>query len=116
MFSGALGTLARFGVYEAARRLPWGSLPLATIIVNVSGSFAFGVVWAAAEGGRLSPQTRLAVLSGFMGAFTTFSTFAFETGQMLREGRPWAAAGIIAANNVLGIGAFLLGEAIGRRM
>lgn len=108
---GALGTLARYGVYLLAQRLPWENLPLATLAVNVAGSFLFGLLWPLAEQGRLSPQTRLLLLTGFMGAFTTFSTFAFETGQMLRDSQWTAAALNIAANNVLGIGALLLGMA-----
>jgi CrcB protein len=112
---GALGTLARYGVYLAAQRLPWENLPVGTLIVNVVGSFLFGVVWPLAEQGRLSPQTRLLVLTGFMGAFTTFSTFAFETGQLMRASQWTGAAVNVAANNVLGIGALLLGLAISTR-
>lgn len=112
---GALGSLARYAVYLVAQRLPWENLPLATLTVNVVGSFLFGMAWSLAEQGRLSPQTRLLLLTGFMGAFTTFSTFSFETGQMLRDSQ-WSAAAInIVANNLLGIGALLLGLAITTR-
>lgn len=114
--AGAAGTLARYGTYVAAQKSPWASLPIATLTVNVVGSFLFGLIWPLAEAGRLSPQTRLLVLTGFMGAFTTFSTFAFESGQMLRESHWTTAAGNILANNILGIGAFLLGFAIAERI
>ena len=125
--AGAAGTLARYGAYVGARRLPWGvggvgaagMLPLATLAVNVLGSLAFGVIWALADGSgggsepRVSSSTRLLLLTGFMGAFTTFSTFAFETGQYLRQGEyGWAMANL-AANNLLGIGAFFLGLWVG---
>lgn len=122
--AGAAGTLARYGVYTGAKALQgalpggaggWGHLPLATLTVNVLGSLAFGVIWALAEGSepRMSSSTRLVLLTGFMGAFTTFSTFAFETGQYLRQGEyGWAMANL-AANNLLGIGAFFLGLWVG---
>ncbi len=112
--AGALGTLARFGVYEIANRLPTVRLPLATLFVNTTGSFLFGLIWMLADQGRLSQETRVVALAGFMGAFTTFSTFSFETGEMLSTGRYAAAAANIAANNVLAITALLIGLAVGR--
>lgn len=107
--AGAFGTVARYGVYVAAQRLPGENLPLATLGVNVLGSFLFGLVWMMAEHGRCSPQARLLVLTGFMGAFTTFSTFAFESGQLIRNEQYLAAGANIAANNILGILAFVAG-------
>lgn len=117
--AGALGTLARMGVYSGIAKTGL-SLPLGTLSVNVAGSFLFGVVWPLAEsavgtggvggiGGRMSVETRTIILGGFMGAFTTFSTFAFETGQYLRQGDYLGAGLNVLANNVLGIGAFLVG-------
>lgn len=128
--AGAAGTLARYGVYTGAKALQggalpgrasaggvggWGHLPLATLAVNVLGSLAFGVIWALAEGAepRVSSSTRLVLLTGFMGAFTTFSTFAFETGQYLRQGEYGWAMTNLAANNLLGIGAFFVGLWVG---
>lgn len=113
VIAGALGTLARMGVYAGIARTGI-SLPLGTLSVNVAGSFLFGLVWPLAEGaggnaGRLSVETRTIILGGFMGAFTTFSTFAFETGQYLRQGDYLGAGLNVLANNVLGIGAFLVG-------
>jgi CrcB protein len=110
--AGALGTLARYGIYLGMQRLPWSNLPIATLIVNVLGSFLFGVVWPLAEQGRLTPQSRLLILTGFMGAFTTFSTLAFESGQMLRDSQWGLAAANLMANNVLGIAALFLGMAL----
>lgn len=109
--AGAAGTLARYGVSVLAVRLTAGGLPLGTLTVNVAGSFLFGVIWPMVETGRLRPETRLILLAGFMGAFTTFSTFAFETGQFLRAQPPLITAAIanVAAHNLLGVGAFLLG-------
>ncbi len=115
--AGAAGTLARWGVYEACGKLVahegWKlpALPLATLSVNVVGSFLFGLIWALCDRGQLSTQTRAILLGGFMGAFTTFSSFAFDTGDLIARQNYLGAAGNVLANNVLGIGAFFLGIA-----
>ena len=62
----------------------------------------------------ISGETRFLVLTGFMGAFTTFSTFAFETGGMLRDSQWWFAAGNVLAHNGVGISAALLGMVIAK--
>ena len=108
--AGALGTLARLGVYALVGSMGLGRLPVATMVVNVLGCLAFGLVWALAEQqGRIPEGVRWLLLTGFMGAFTTFSTFAFETGHLISQGRPLAAAANILLSNALGIGAFFLG-------
>ena len=110
--AGAAGTLARYGVYEFCTKLVsrtgW-QLPIATLTVNILGSFLFGLIWAMWDQQRLSTSTRIILLSGFMGAFTTFSSFAFDTGDLIaRHNYPGAAANILA-NNILGIAAFFVG-------
>ncbi len=113
--AGAAGTLARFGLHGAAHQLAGTELPVGTLAVNALGSFLFGVIWSlAGERAVISPETRQVLLVGFMGAFTTFSSFSFETGQLIRDGAWLAAAGNIAAQNVLGIGLFLVGVWVGR--
>lgn len=109
--AGAAGTLARYGVSVLTLRLPVGGPLSGTLTVNVLGSLLFGLIWPLVDAGRLRPETRGILLVGFMGAFTTFSTFAFETGQFIRAEPPeWGAAGLhLLAHNVLGIAAFLLG-------
>lgn len=101
--AGALGTLARYGLGGLAQQLGRGEFPWGTLTVNVAGCLLFGVVWTAAEErGLLSPYARSMVLIGFMGAFTTFSTYMFETQQMLRDGEWLWAALNFTANNLLG--------------
>ena len=113
--AGAAGTLARFGLHGLVQRLAQTDLPVGTLAVNALGSFVFGLIWPLAEDRLLmSPETRGIVLIGFMGAFTTFSTFAFETGQLAREAQWAAAMGNIVAQNTLGIGLFLLGLSLGK--
>lgn len=113
--SGALGALTRFGVYGLVRQFGWTGFPWATFIVNMVGCLLFGVFVSVAEH-RLSfsEHTRLAVLVGFMGSFTTFSTFAVDGSAMLREGQ-WAQAAVyIIGQNILGIGLIFLGLYAGR--
>jgi len=113
--AGACGTLARYGLGGLVQRLAGGAFPLGTMAVNVLGCFLFGAVWSmAAERDLLTDQARLLILTGFMGAFTTFSTFLFETGQMMRDSQWLLAAGNVAAQTVVGIACVFLGFAAGR--
>ena len=114
--AGAVGTLCRYGVAVLVHK-SGGPLVLSTLIVNVLGCFLFGLFFSLADGRwAISSQTRLIVLTGFMGAFTTFSTFAFETGQFMRDNHfGWAASNLLG-QNVLGILFLLCGFAVGRSL
>jgi fluoride exporter len=112
---GAAGTLARYGLSIGVQRAHGGSFPMGTLVVNVLGCLLFGIVWPLAEERlRISGEARLIILTGFMGAFTTFSTYAFETGQFLRESEWLLAAANILSNNIIGLAALLLGLTIGK--
>lgn len=108
--AGAVGTLARYFVASMSQRLFGPGFPVGTLLVNVIGSLLFGVVWSLAEERMaISPLTRMVVLVGFMGAFTTFSTFAFETMGFVRDSQYAMAFVNITANCALGFGAVLIG-------
>lgn len=113
--AGAVGTLARFGLATAVGRATGIGFPWGTFVVNLAGCFLFGLVWAlAAERGILGEPWRAVLLIGFMGAFTTFSTFGYETYALLRDGE-WLRAAANAAGQMLGGLACLgLGIAAGR--
>jgi len=89
---GALGALGRFwmsnGVYRLlGRELPWG-----TLVVNALGSFLMGLLFVLfIERSTAGPELRAAVLVGFLGAFTTFSTFSLETLALIEAGYPGRA-------------------------
>ncbi|MGE4422003.1 MAG: fluoride efflux transporter CrcB [Pseudodesulfovibrio sp.] len=113
--AGALGTLARYwlsgAVYDImGRELPWG-----TAAVNLLGCLLFGLIWVMADERQLlRPETRLVILVGFMGAFTTFSTLIFETGELMR-GAQWASTALnLVGQNILGLVAFAIGSTLGR--
>jgi fluoride exporter len=113
--AGALGTLARYGLAGLVQHLHESGFPWGTLVVNSLGCFLFGIVWTLAEERLvIGGETRLIVLVGFMGAFTTFSTYAFETSAMLRDAEWMLAAANVLSQNMLGVLCFFLGAATGR--
>lgn len=107
-----LGANARYlvGVWAGSQ---WGAaFPYGTLIVNTSGSFVLGLI-AGLVGSRMevSPEMRLFLAVGFLGAYTTFSSFAVETLLVTREGGVWIGILNILANNVLGLLCALIGFA-----
>ena len=112
---GFLGAIARYaiGLWIGQR---WGrSFPLGTFVINVSGSFFIGFLMALfTERLMLNPQWRMFFIIGFLGAYTTFSTFEYETGALLRDGE-WLVASMNVILSVLaGFAALKLGEGAAR--
>jgi CrcB protein len=112
---GFIGAVARYGmaVWVGQR---WGrSFPLGTFIVNVSGSFLIGLLMTLfTERYMVNPQWRLLLVVGFLGAYTTFSSFEYETGALLKDGE-WLIAGMNVVFSVLvGFAALKLGEVIAK--
>src|SRR5690349_17024884 len=86
---GVLGTFARYGLSQAAFKAFGGGFPYGTLGVNLLGSFLAGFfAELAGEGLKLGPQARLFLLTGFCGAFTTFSAFILESSQMVHASQP----------------------------
>lgn len=112
---GALGAVARFLVSTAfAQKLgtgwPWG-----TLFINLSGCVLIALFLGAGSGRFAEGGLRYLLPVGFVGAYTTFSTFEFETLQLIELGRLAGALLYVLASNLLGFGAVLLGAWIGRR-
>ena len=95
---GFTGAIARFAVATWIGQR-WGrSFPLGTFAINVSGSFLIGLLmYLLTEKLMVNPQWRLFLVVGFLGAYTTFSTFEYETGKLVKDGE-W----ILATLNVVG--------------
>jgi len=108
--AGAAGTLFRYGLGDWLARATGGTFPWETLAINTFGSLAIGVLAGLVDrGALLPPPIRMALMAGFLGGFTTFSTFALET-MRLAEGAEWsAAAAYIALTNVAGLAAAWVG-------
>ncbi|HUP47319.1 MAG TPA: fluoride efflux transporter CrcB [Thermoanaerobaculia bacterium] len=109
---GAVGSGARYLLAVWAARQFGTTFPYGTLLVNVSGCFLLALL--VQVGTVLSPDLRLALATGLLGGFTTYSTFNYETTAYAREGA-WLAATANAAITLLAcFGAGLLGAAAGR--
>jgi CrcB protein len=113
---GALGTVTRAEVSALVQRAAGPAFPWGTVAVNLVGSFLFGLVWEAAATSPHAADVRLAALTGFMGAFTTFSTFMFDTAGLVESSRFGAAAGNLLLQNGVGLACIWAGLAVGRAL
>ena len=113
--AGGIGALARYGLAGLVQRFFTGGFPFGTLVVNIVGCFVFGLLWAVLEDKlQVSGELRVVLFVGFLGAFTTFSTFVFETRQMLTESQYLLAVANVAVQNMLGLVFLIFGFAIGR--
>jgi CrcB protein len=114
---GALGALARFWVSSGIYQLLGKSFPWGTLTVNVVGSFAMGFLLVLfLERLAAAPEWRAAVLVGFLGAFTTFSTFSIETLTLVEQGELTKALLNVLASVVLCVAACWLGLILARSL
>jgi len=112
---GAAGTGARYLVAGWVQRAFGPTFPVGTLAVNLVGSFLLGLLMVVALNTELmSPTVRLALTTGVMGGFTTYSTFSYETLGMLQQGAWGSAALNISVTIVACLVASLLGFAAGR--
>lgn len=116
MGGGALGTFFRYLISGLPYKYTDTVFPWGTLLVNASGAFIIGLLWGAFEERGISPQIRTFVFIGFLGGFTTFSTFALESMNLFREGAFKLAFLNILANNflciVLVFGGFFLAKSL----
>ncbi len=116
-FGGALGAVARFLASTGVYRLAGRDFPYGTLTVNVLGSLLMGFLYILlVERASLGTEWRAALLVGFLGAFTTFSTFSIETLNLLEEGALVRAAVNIVASVVFCLLAAWVGVLLGRQL
>jgi fluoride exporter len=116
-FAGALGALARYGVSVAALRWLGDDFPYGTLCVNLVGCFLLGIIAELTmEDAGLAPQTRAILGTGFLGAFTTFSTFGVDTYRAMQAGAWGVAASNVAVNVVGGLVLVAAGVALAAAM
>jgi len=100
---------------ELTSKAKCGPLCLGTFTVNILGCFLFGIIYALAQKSiNISHDTRVILLTGFMGAFTTFSALAFDTANLLKTSQWLFAIGNVSAQMILGIAALGVGVILGR--
>ncbi len=102
---GGLGAICRYLIYEASLIMVENAwLPLGTLIVNISGCFVIGLLGGISETREVfSPEIRALVFIGFLGGFTTFSTFGYEIFFFIRNGQTGMAIANLALQITLGL-------------
>lgn len=112
---GAAGSLCRYLVSGVVQQMTDSSFPAGTFAVNMLGCLFFGMVTGIFED-RLGfpPEMRLLILTGFMGAFTTFSTYMFESANLVKSGQWIMTALNIGGQSILGFFCIVGGLALGR--
>lgn len=100
----SLGALGRYGLGAVIKVMIPGTFPWGIFIVNMIGCFAFGVIWALTDVYHVfNPAVNVIVLTGFMGAFTTFSSFISDSDALLRRSDWLGFTGNVVGQVVLGM-------------
>jgi CrcB protein len=112
---GFLGAISRYGVALWIGQR-WGrTFPLGTFLINISGSFLIGLLMSLfTERFMVNPQWRLLLIVGFLGAYTTFSTFEYETGALVKDGEWMIAMLNVVLSVIVGFIALKLGEVVAK--
>jgi len=100
---GAFGAISRYLTSGWVQTLSDSFFPWGTMAVNVLGSLALGFLMVWLQSTAASAEVRGLITVGFLGSFTTFSTFSYETAAMLRDGEWWRAGGYTVGSIVLGL-------------
>lgn len=114
---GAAGAVSRYLLQGWVDDLAGGRFPWGTFVINISGSFALGVIFAlAVDRAVLSPEVRVPIMVGFISAYTTFSTLMLESWRLVEEGDLVFAFANLAGSVVVGMIAVVAGLAVGRAL
>jgi CrcB protein len=110
---GFVGAPCRYLVDRTVSRRIDSDVPWGTFTINMTGSLLLGLLTGLALGHHLPALPRALLATGFCGAYTTFSTFTYESVRLLEDGQLLEAAGNVAVGVAVGLGAAALGLAIG---
>ena len=116
MAGGGLGASARYSLALLAEKVTPDNFPFGTLAANLLGCLAIGFLWNSFEGSRLTNEWRLFIFTGFLGGFTTFSTFARETTQLLKVGEWKTALAYLTISNTLGVALVIAGCMLASRV
>lgn len=111
--AGAVGAVTRYLLGHVVASRVRGIFPVGTVIINVSGSFLIGLVFALAARHIVSPTLQLVLATGFLGGYTTFSTMSWEGVQLVRAGTIRASVLYVSEHVILGLLASVAGIALG---
>src|SRR5882672_3459078 len=101
---GAIGTLARYGLQGLVQVRAGGTFPYGTLLVNLTGCFFLGLIGQFTLNRMvISPDWRMAIVIGFFGGYTTFSSFGWETAKMMEDGEWMRASTYVAASVLFGL-------------
>ena len=109
---GAAGAISRYLASGWVHGLVGTAYPWGTLLVNLAGSLALGFAMIWFQHVATSPEVRYLVTVGFLGSFTTFSTFSYEATLLLRDGAWWRAGSYAAGSVLLGLAAVAVGAAL----
>jgi CrcB protein len=109
MAAAAVGAPLRYVVDQAVQHRREGAFPLGTLAINVTGSLLLGLLTGLARHHGLSPQALTVLGTGLLGAYTTFSTFSYETARLLEDGALYEATLNVAVSLAVGLAAAAAG-------
>lgn len=106
---GAIGSILRYVVSGLDYKFSYGIFPVSTLVVNLAGSLVIGFLWALFEQISVSSNIRMFIFMGILGGFTTFSTFALENFNLIRDGEKNIALVNVLISTILGIAFVFVG-------
>lgn len=114
---GAMGAVSRFLVGNIVSKILGSAWPYGTFVINIVGCFCMGVLMTIISERQLLPAAwRLFLCVGFLGGFTTFSSFGYEAVSLMNQGKLLEALGYVGGSVLLGLAAAAIGVHIGRAL